>query len=328
MGRIFSGIQPTGGVHVGNYVGAIQNWVRMQDEMESFFCIVDYHAMTVPYDPSDFRRRVREAAAINLAAGLDPAKTTLFVQSHVPEHAELAWILGCVTPLGELQRMTQFKDKARQHAENVNAGLLNYPILMAADILIYKADTVPVGEDQVQHLELAREIARRFNGTFGPTFPEPQPRLTAGARIMALTDPESKMSKSVPGSYVALTDPPDEIRRRLRRAVTDTGPTTGEMSPGVRNLFTLLEVFDAQGDTFRALRRAYDEGTLRYVELKDAVAEHMIEQLRPIRERYEELVAHPDRLRTILAEGADRARRVARTTMEEVYERTGLRSRA
>lgn len=326
MGRIFSGIQPTGVVHVGNYVGAIRNWVRMQDEMESFYCIVDYHAMTIPYDPEEFPRRVLETAAINLAAGLDPEKTSLFVQSHVPEHTELAWILGCVTPLGELQRMTQFKDKARQHAENVNAGLLTYPVLMAADILLYKADTVPVGEDQVQHLEISREIARRFNNAFGPTFPEPHPRLSTGARIMALNDPTSKMSKSIPGSFVALTDTPDEIRRRVRRAVTDTGPSGGEMSPGVRNLFTLLEVFDAQGETYRSLRRAYDQGTLKYVELKDAVADHMIAHLEPIRERYQELMAHPDRVHSILQEGAERARRIARATMDEVRERTGLRA--
>lgn len=326
MSRVFSGIQPTGVVHIGNYVGAIRNWVRLQDEMESFYCIVDYHSMTIPYEAEGFRQRVLEAAAINLAAGLDPEKTSLFIQSHVPEVTELAWILGCVTPLGELQRMTQFKDKARQHAENLNAGLLNYPILMAADILLYKADTVPVGDDQLQHLELTREITRRFNAAFGPTFPEPQARLSTGARIMALNEPEKKMSKSVPGSYVALTDTPDEIRRKVRRAVTDTGPASGEMSPGVQNLFTLLEVFDTQGDTYRALREAYDQGNLRYVELKDSVADHMIAHLEPIRERYQELMAHQDELRAILAAGADQARKVARATMEEVRERTGLRA--
>jgi len=326
MSRVFSGIQPTGVVHIGNYVGAIRNWVRLQDEMESFYCIVDYHSMTIPYDPSTFPQRVLEAAAINLAAGLDPEKTSLFIQSHVPEVTELAWILGCVTPLGELQRMTQFKDKARQHAENINAGLLNYPILMAADILLYKADVVPVGEDQLQHLELTREITRRFNAAFGPTFPEPQARLSTGARIMALNDPEKKMSKSIPGSYVALTDSPEEIRRKVRRAVTDTGPTAGEMSPGVRNLFTLLEVFDTQGDTYRTLRAAYEDGTLRYVDLKDAVAEHMINHLAPIRERFQELMSRQDELREVLAAGADRARKVARATMEEVRERTGLRA--
>ncbi|HEY8532252.1 MAG TPA: tryptophan--tRNA ligase, partial [Limnochorda sp.] len=204
--------------------------------------------------------------------------------------------------------------------------LLNYPILMAADILLYKADVVPVGEDQLQHLELTREITRRFNAAFGPTFPEPQARLSTGARIMALNDPEKKMSKSIPGSYVALTDSPEEIRRKVRRAVTDTGPTAGEMSPGVRNLFTLLEVFDTQGDTYRTLRAAYEDGTLRYVDLKDAVAEHMINHLAPIRERFQELMSRQDELREVLAAGADRARKVARATMEEVRERTGLRA--
>src|SRR5690606_19476529 len=317
MARVFSGIQPTGQLHVGNYLGAIRSWVAMQAEHDCVFSIVDLHAMTVPYDPAELPKRVLATAATLIGCGIDPERSVLYVQSHVREHTELCWILNCITPLGSLQRMTQFKDKAKQHQENVNAGLLNYPILQAADILLYKASLVPVGEDQVQHLELSRDLARRFNYLFGETFPQPQPHLTRAARVMALNDPTRKMSKSIPGSYVALTAPPDEIQSLIRRAVTDTGPRGETMSPGVANLFTLLESFSAP-ETVAHFRTAYEQGTLRYVDLKQQLAEDMTKALAPIRERYLELMSRPGELREILAHGAQRARAIARETMEEV----------
>ncbi|MBO8140592.1 MAG: tryptophan--tRNA ligase [Firmicutes bacterium] len=323
MARIFSGIQPTGELHIGNYLGAIRNWVDLQAEHECFYCVVDLHAMTIPYEPADMSRRVLDTAATLLACGIDPERSVLFVQSAVPEHTELCWILNCITPLGSLQRMTQFKEKSRQHHENVNAGLMNYPILQAADILLYKAGLVPVGNDQIQHLELSRELARRFNHLFGETFPEPQPYVTKTARIMALNDPERKMSKSIPGSYIALSADAEEIRRLIRRAVTDTGPRKEGMSAGVANLFTLLEGFSVP-ETVARFRDAYERGELRYSDLKQQLAEDIVRALAPIRERRRELLSQPDRLREILAAGASRARTVARAVMEEVRERAGL----
>lgn len=321
--RVFSGIQPTGLIHVGNYLGAIRSWVDVQERYESYFCIVDYHAITVPYDPADMQDRILDAVASNIAAGLDPEKCSIFVQSHVPEHTELCWLLTCLTPLGNLQRMTQFKEKSSRQPEHVSAGLMNYPILQAADILLYKASVIPVGEDQVQHLELSRVLARKFNHTFGETFPEPRPMLVKQAKIMALNDPEKKMSKSLPGSYIALSDEPEEIRAKIRRAVTDTGPSHDEMAPGVKNLFMLLEAF-APADTVRYLRDAYERRDLKYSELKHAVAEALVESLTPIRECRRELLARPHILEEIVAEGAKKARTIAHETMVEVKEKMGL----
>ncbi|NLG69759.1 MAG: tryptophan--tRNA ligase [Firmicutes bacterium] len=323
---VFSGIQPSGMIHVGNLFGAIRNWVELQSQHPCFFCIVDYHAITVPYDPREMPERVRQALLVNVAAGLDPERSTIFVQSDVPEHTELAWLLNCITPLGQLQRMTQFKDKARKHAESVYAGLLNYPVLMAADILLYKADRVPVGEDQVQHLELTRDLARKFNQLFGETFPEPEPLLTQAARIMSLDDPTRKMSKSEPEGAISVLDPPETIRDKVRRAVTDVGPRGDEMSPGVRNLFTLLEAA-APAETYRHFLDHYRQGTLRYVDLKQAVAESLIEVLRPIQARYAELAARPETASEIAAAGAERARRVAREVLQEARERMGFTRR-
>lgn len=323
MARIFSGIQPTGDIHIGNYLGALRNWVQLQDHHECIFAIVDLHAMTIPYDARAMPREVLDKAATLIACGIDPERSVLYVQSHVREHTELCWILNTITPLGQLERMTQFKDKARQHKENVNAGLLNYPILQAADILLYKAEAVPVGEDQTQHLELTRDLARKFNYMFGETFPEPEIVLTKAARVMALNDPTSKMSKSVPGSYVALHAEPDEIRALVRRAVTDTGPAGDTMSPGVKNLFTLLEEFSSP-DTVAGFREAYDQGTLRYSDLKQQLAEDIVAALTPIRERRARLLADEDGLREILRQGADRARAIAADVMAEVREKTGL----
>jgi tryptophanyl-tRNA synthetase len=321
--RVFSGIQPTGAIHIGNYIGAVRNWVRLQEAHESFFCIVDYHAITVPYEPAEMPDRVREAALDILACGIDPEKSTFFVQSAVPEHTELCWMLNTLAPVGALERMTQFKEKSEQFRENINVGLFDYPVLQAADILLYKAGIVPVGEDQLQHLELSREIARKFNRLFGETFPEPQAALTQAPRLMALNDPERKMSKSIPGSYVSLADDDVSIRKKVGRAVTDAGPDASQMSPGVANLFTLLKAF-ATPETVTHFEAQYEAGTLRYSELKPAVAEAIVAELSPIRARREELAAHPERVREALGTCGARARAVGRATMAEVREKMGL----
>ncbi|MFO7245828.1 MAG: tryptophan--tRNA ligase [Thermaerobacter sp.] len=324
--RVLSGMRPTGRVHLGNYLGAVRNWVRLQDEYDCFYAIVDYHGITTPFSPAELNENIEEMVVDLLACGIDPERAVVFVQSDVPEHTELAWILGAMTPLGWLERVPTFKEKAAQHPDHINLGLLGYPVLQTADIIIYKAEAVPVGEDQLPHLELAREIVRRFNHQFGPVFPEPQAIVTREtARIMSLTEPEKKMSKSLgPDSYVALADEPDEVRRKLRRAVTDVGPRPdGEMSPGVRNLFGLLEIFGSP-DEYRTLRQQYDAGTLRYVELKDTLAEALIRHLEPIRLRRAELAGDRRRLRAILDAGAERARSVARATLDEVRRAIGV----
>ncbi len=327
--RVFSGIQPTGAIHIGNYVGAIRQWAELQREFESYFCIVDLHAITVPYEPAEFPQRVLDAAAANLAAGIDPARSVLFVQSHVPEHSELAWLFNVITPVGQLERMTQYKEKARQVKKTgVMAGLLDYPVLMAADVLLYKASVVPVGDDQVQHVELMRDVAERFNKQFGDTFPLPEARLIKGARIMALNDPTKKMSKSIPGSYIALNEDPAVIRKKVRAAVTDPGPPkrgsrVDHASPGVANLFTLLDVLAPS--RHHEFAQAYHDGTIRYSEMKQALAEAMVETFAPIRDRYLQFTGRPDEVRDILSEGARRARPVAQATLAEVQGKMGLR---
>jgi len=326
--RVFSGIQPTGLIHIGNYVGAIRQWVELQEQYESYFCIVDLHAITVPYEPEEMQERILETAAANIAAGIDPNRSVLFVQSHIHQHCELMWLLTTLTPVGQLERMTQYKEKARRARHGVMAGLLNYPVLQAADVLLYKATLVPVGEDQLQHIELMRDLAERFNKQFGKTFPLPEARITKGARITALNDPTKKMSKSIPGSYIALAEEPEEIRRKVRAAVTDPGPPAPgarlqDASPGVQNLFTLLEVFGPEH--YPRFQEAYEAGTIRYSELKQVLAEAIVEKLDPIRRRYHELLRRPDDLWDILAEGAQRARPVAEATMAEVYRKMGLR---
>lgn len=323
MPRVFSGIQPTGAIHVGNYAGAIQNWVKMQDEMDSIYCIVDYHSLTIPYDPKEMPRRVLDAALDILACGVDPQKCKLFIQSHVPEHTELTWILSCVAPLGELNRMTQFKEKS-ERVDSVNLGLYSYPVLQAADILLYKADLVPVGEDQVQHLEVTREIARRFNAQYGDTFPEPQVRLTKAPRIMTLSDPTRKMSKSIEGSAIMLTDSDEAIKKQIKRAVTDVGPgEPGEMSPGVANLFVLLEVF-GEPSVLEQFKSDYAAGGLRYGDLKAALTEAMLSKLGPIRARRQELAARPGEVCRLLLDSASELRKIAQATLREVRERMGL----
>lgn len=322
--RIFSGIQPTGTLHIGNYFGAIQRWVELQKGNDCIYCIVDYHALTNEDTvPADLRGARRELALGLLSCGIDPERSILYVQSEVPEHTELCWILGCVASYGDLTRMTQFKQKAADQ-EFINSALFYYPVLQAADILLYKADHVPVGEDQVQHLEEARRIARRFNLRFGETFPEPEPILGEGARVMSLADPDRKMSKSAgPEHYIGLLDPEATIRRKVRSAVTDVGLTPGQaMSAGVANLFALLELVapDAVVGDFRG---DHEGGKLLYRDLKEALFTHLMDALRPIRERRQELAARGD-VDEILAHGAERARAIARETMREVRARVGL----
>jgi tryptophanyl-tRNA synthetase len=328
MSRIFSGIQPSGELHIGNYLGAVKNWVALQHRHESFFCIVDYHAITVEYAPEDLRRRRREMAVSLLAAGLDPAVCTVFVQSSVPEHTELAWIFNSVAPLGELERQTQFKDKASRQ-ESVSAGLLNYPILQAADILIYRADGVPVGEDQLQHLELSREIARRWNARFMPEgepfFPEPKALLTPTRRIMGL-DGQTKMSKSM-GNTIGLLESHDEIWAKLRPAVTDPARIrkTDPGTPEVCNIYHLHKAFSPQ-ETVETVAVNCSNARWGCIDCKRVLLDSMDRELTPIRARAAEIRAEPARVEDALAGGASRARSLASETLGEVKERMGLAS--
>ncbi|HET9015010.1 MAG TPA: tryptophan--tRNA ligase [Thermomicrobiaceae bacterium] len=323
--RVFSGIQPTGSTHIGNYLGAIRNWVRQQDLYDNIFCIVDLHAMTLPYDAPELRRSTLEMGSVLLAAGIDPARSILFVQSDVREHTELTWVLGTLATDGELRRMTQYKDKSKGQAR-VGAGLLFYPVLMAADILMYDTSLVPVGEDQKQHIELTRDVAIRFNSTFGDTFVVPEPDIKpTGARIMSLEDPLKKMSKSdpSPGSRIEIGDPPDVIRRKIRRAVTDSGSevrfNTVE-KPAIANLLTIYHLFtDVPISEIEA--RYAGKG---YGDFKRDLAEVVVAGLTPIQERLAHLTAHPDEVVGVLEAGAGRARALAETKMAQVRDVTGL----
>ena len=323
MSRVFSGIQPSGELHIGNYLGAVKNWVELQNRYECLYCIVDYHAITGAYEPADLRRRTRDMAVSLLAAGVDPDKCTLFVQSMVPEHTELAWIFNTVTPLGELERQTQFKEKAGKQ-ESIPAGLLNYPVLQAADILLYKADQVPVGEDQVQHLELSREIARRWNAKFGVEyFPEPKPLLTATRRIMGL-DGSAKMSKSL-GNTVGLIEEKDSIWTKLRPAVTDPARIrkTDPGTPEICNIYHLHKAFSDAPTVANVAQQCTTAGW-GCIECKQVLAASMERELEPIRQRARELAADPARVTKILATGAERARTIARKTLAEVKQIMGL----
>ena len=320
--RILSGIQPSGELHLGNYLGAVQNWVRLLDDYDCFYCIVDLHAVTIPYEPHDLSGRVFDLAVGLLASGLDPERCTMFVQSDVPQHAELQWLLGAVTPLGELHRMTQFKDKSDQFGA-VNAGLLTYPILQAADILLYRAAWVPVGADQQQHLELTREVARRWNGRFGEYFPEPKPLLTKGARILGL-DGVAKMSKSK-GNVIPLLAQPDELRSTVLTAVTDPARVRRD-DPGNPHV---CNVFDLHGHISPIAERQDIEilcqtAGIGCVECKGRLASNLADYLGPIRARAAELQSEPERVWEILGDGAATARRVAADTMSEVRARMGL----
>jgi tryptophanyl-tRNA synthetase len=325
MARIFSGIQPSGELHIGNYLGAVKNWVALQWEAESIFCIVDYHAITVPYEPSLLRVRRREMALGLLAAGIDPARASLFVQSDVPEHTELAWIFNTVTPLGELERQVQFKDKA-QRQESVNAGLLNYPVLQAADILLYRADTVPVGEDQVQHLELSRVIARRWNLQFSPDaefFPEPRALLTPTRRIMGL-DGQVKMSKSL-GNTIGMLESREAIWAKLRPAVTDPKriKRTDPGTPEVCNIYHLHKAFSPP-ETVQHVAVQCSTAGWGCIDCKKVLADSIEVELVPIRTRAERLAQEPGLVEDALATGAARARVIAKETMRGVRDHMGF----
>ena len=317
-------MQPTGSLHIGNYLGALQTWARMQYDYEPIFCIVDQHAITVYQEPKELQRKIEDVAALYIACGIDPKHSAIFVQSTVPAHVELAWVFTCVTPFGWLNRMTQFKAKSGQQ-ESVGTGLLCYPALMAADILLYQAAIVPVGEDQAQHLELTRDISQRFNALYGETFVVPQTKLPGvGARIMGLDEPAEKMSKSAPGANhaVGLLDPPNRIKKLLARAVTDSKPGVDLEDPGdgVRNLLNIYQAFS--GSTNEEMRETFPG--MRYGDLKKTVAEMVVSHLEPIQKRYEELTADRDVIRRILKEGAERVTPIAKQTMDLVRERTGL----
>ena len=325
--RIFSGIQPSGELTLGSYMGAIKNWVALQEEYECLYCIVDMHAITVRQNPAELRRRSVNQLAQYIACGLDPQKNIMFIQSHVPQHAELGWILGCYTQFGELSRMTQFKQKSQQHADNITAGLFTYPVLMAADILLYQTDLVPVGADQKQHVELTRDIAQRFNGLYSDTFTLPEPFIPKlGARVMSLGNPANKMSKSDPDGCVYLMDSPEDIRRKFKRAVTDSETAVKfdrDSKPGVSNLLTIYCA--ATGKTVEAAEADFvGQG---YGVFKPAVADAVIELLRPIREESERLMADKAYLESIYREGAQRAQYLANKTLAKVQRKVGFAAR-
>jgi tryptophanyl-tRNA synthetase len=323
MKRIFSGVKPTGPLHLGNYLGALRNWVALQHEYESFFCIVNLHAVTIPVDPAYLAGLTMEIARLYLVVGLDPEVSTIFVQSDVPEHSELAWILNCSTRMSELERMTQFKDQARKQRESIGAGLFAYPVLMAADILLYQTDLVPVGEDQKQHLELTRDLAIRFNRDYGETFRVPEPYIPkVGARIMSLSDPTRKMSKSDddPNGCVMLLDDAETIRRKFKRAVTDSGTEIrfDETRPAITNLLTIYQLLSgAQPDDIES--HFAGKG---YAQLKQDVADVTVEFLQPLQERAKAI--DDEELDRILGQGRDKARGIASATLKEVMARRGI----
>ena len=323
--RIFSGIRPTGELHIGNYLGAIKQWLELQENDECVFCIVDLHAITTPFDSKKIQKNILDLTIAYLVAGLDPAKSIIFVQSAVKEHTELAWLLGTITPLGELKRMTQFKEKANKHPEYINAGLLNYPLLMAADILLYQTDLVPVGKDQQQHVELAREIARRFNRKFGKVFKMPEVSLPKiGAKIMSLDSPKKKMSKTDnPKGCIELFTRPAEIKRKIMAAVTDPGKEIKynlKKKPGISNLLTIFSLFS--GKSIKELEK--DFKGKGYEVFKKSLAELLIKSLEPFRRKRKELPKREVFLKEILEKGAKKARMVAQSTMIEVRKKMGL----
>jgi tryptophanyl-tRNA synthetase len=322
--RVFSGVQPSGNLHIGNYLGALKSWVKIQHDYESIYCIVDLHAITVYQPPAELRAKIAEIAALFLAAGIDPSHSAIVVQSSIHAHAELAWLLTCVTPVGWLERMTQYKAKS-QAQETVGDGLLQYPVLMAADILLYQAAIVPVGEDQAQHLELTRDIAQRFNSLYGETFVVPATHLpTVGARVMGLDEPDKKMSKSATGSghAVGLLDRVDVARKKIMRATTDSNPAVDfeTMGPGVRNL---LGIFQAFGEWPDDRMRQHFAG-MRYGDLKKQVAEMVISHLEPFQKRYHQIVSEEGYLDSILKKGQERVAPIADSTVELVKQRMGL----
>jgi len=322
--RVFSGVQPSGNLHIGNYLGALKNWVEIQGDYESIFGIVDLHAVTVYQEPAELRSKILETAALFLACGIDPKQSTIVVQSSVPEHSELAWMLTCVTPVGWLERMTQYKAKA-QAQETIGDGLLQYPVLMAADILIYQAAIVPVGDDQAQHLELTRDIAQRINSLYGETFVMPATHMpVVGSRVMGLDEPDKKMSKSATGSghAIALLDPIDQVRKKIMRATTDSQPGVDfeTMGPGVQNLLNIFQAFSGWSSE---QMKAHFSG-MRYGDLKKQVAEMVVCSLEPMQKRFREIMDEPGYLTGVLKEGAERVSSIAKSTVQLVKERMGL----
>jgi len=323
--RVFSGIQPTGDIHIGNYLGAVKQWIELQEKNECIFCIVDLHALTVPYDPKTLKDSITEKAIAYLAAGVDPERSIIFVQSQVKEHSELAWLLNTVTPIGDLSRMTQFKEKSKKYRKNLNAGLFNYPILMAADILLYQTDLVPIGEDQKQHVELARTIARKFNQQFGLAFKVPEAKVSkTGARIMSLVDPKQKMSKTGPKeSYLGLFDEPEQIKSKIMKAVTDTGKAI-KYDPikkaGISNLLTIYSLFSDKG--IKDLEKKFKGKG--YADFKKSLAELLINRLEPFRRKRKELLARELYVEELLKQGEKRAQILAQSTMQEVRKKMGL----
>ena len=322
---VFSGVQPTGKITLGNYLGAIKNWGPLQDECNCIYCVVDLHSITVAQVPADLRKNTMELLALYIACGIDPQKSTLFIQSHVPQHAELAWALDTISYIGELSRMTQFKEKSRKHAENINMGLMNYPVLMASDILLYHTDLVPVGKDQIQHLELARNIAERFNSRYSPTFVVPEGLVyKQGSSIKSLQDPTSKMSKSDPNdnAIITLSDDADTIRRKFRRAVTDSDTCVrfGEDKPAISNLLTIYSL--TSGESIAdAEQRFAGKG---YGVFKEAVAEAVIATIEPIQQEQQRLLKDKAYLESVLKQGADTAERIASKTLAKVYRKIGF----
>ena len=323
--RIFSGIKPSGSLHLGNYIGAIKQWVAMQQENDCFFCVVDLHAITVPQNPAVLKEKIRELTALYLACGIDPKKSVIFVQSHNSDHPVLAWILDCIASMGQLNRMTQYKSKSEELKGKVSVGLFNYPVLMAADILLYQTDLVPVGEDQIQHIELTRDLAERFNRRFGPVFKIPEYRVfKIGARIMSLQHPEKKMSKSDddPNGTIDLLDSPDKIRKKIRIAVTDSGREIvfREDKQAISNLLTIYS--HLSGLSIEDLEKKYQGRG--YKEFKEDLAEVVIEFLRPIREKYYQIRQNEDYLTEVLANGLKRAKEISQKTMSQIYQAVGL----
>ncbi len=322
---ILSGIQPTGRLHIGNLIGAIRNWVAMQDEFECYFTIVDLHAITVRQNPADLRKNTLDMAAMLLAVGINPEKSALFVQSQVPEHSQLSWVLNCFTPIGDLNRMTQFKDKSSKHPDNINAGLFSYPVLQAADILLYQADLVPVGTDQKQHLELTRNIAERFNNAYSPTFAIPEPYIPKlGAKVMNLQEPTKKMSKSDDNekATIYITDSDNEIRNKVKRAVTDSEALVKylDSKPGVSNLISLYSI--ATGKLVKEIEMEF-EGK-GYGEFKARVGDAVADYINPIRTKYEEIRGDKKKLEEVLSQGAEQAHRKAYKTLRKVYKKLGF----
>lgn len=326
--RIFSGVQPSGNITLGNYLGAIKNWVSLQDDYECIFAMMDLHTITVRQTPAELRKRTLELLALYIACGIDPEKSTLFIQSHNSAHAELAWVLNCYTYMGELQRMTQFKDKSSRHADNINAGLFTYPVLMAADILLYQTDLVPVGKDQMQHIEICRDVAQRFNGIYGDVFKIPEGLLVkSGAKVMSLTEPTKKMSKSDPNpkAFISMMDDFNVIAKKIKSAVTDSEGVIeyrpdDEAKAGINNLLTIMAAMT--GRTPEAVAKDFDgQG---YGVFKASVADAVVEAIRPIREEYDRIIKDKAYLQSIYTNGAESAHRLAKRTLKKVYKKVGF----